>query len=139
MEQGDVSGLEGGQDSQPVVLVVDDEPAIRAFVCEYLRENGFHTLGVGSADRAIHLLEHGQAADLVFSDVRMPGERDGYGLARWIAENRPNIPVILTTGDIGKENAAALLCHTEMLGKPYELDMAVARIRTTIERRKPVH
>jgi CheY-like chemotaxis protein len=36
----------------------------------------------------------------------MPGERDGYGLVRWIAENRPDIPVILTTGDIGMQNAA---------------------------------
>ena len=35
--------------------------------------------------------------------VRMPGECDGHGLARWIAENRPGIPVILTTGNIGKD------------------------------------
>jgi CheY-like chemotaxis protein len=139
MEQSDSSGQEGGQDSRPMVLVVDDEAAIRAFVCEYLRDNGFQTLGVGSADGAIHLLEHGLAADLVFSDVRMPGEHDGYGLVRWIAENRPDIPVILTTGDVGKENAATLLCHAEMLRKPYELDTVVARIRATIERRKSAH
>ena len=123
---------------RPIVLVVDDEAAIRAFLCEYLRDNGFHTFGVDSADHAVALLEAGLAADLVFSDVRMPGERDGYGLARWISENRPELPVILTTGDIGKENAAALLCQAEMLPKPYELDMAVSRIRQTIERRRPV-
>src|SRR5277367_1855328 len=122
-----------GQEGRPVVLVVDDEAAIRAFVCEYLRDAGFYTLAVDSADHAIHLLEHGLAADLVFSDVRMPGVRDGYGLARWITENRPELPVILTTGDLGKENAAALLCHTEMLSKPYELDWAVERIRKTIK------
>ena len=68
----------------------------------------------------------------------MPGERDGYGLARWIAENRADIPIILTTGDLGKENAATLLCSTEMLRKPYELDWAGERIRKTIERHKPV-
>jgi len=133
------SDIGGGHDSRPMVLVVDDEAAIRAFVCEYLRENGFHTLGVGSADGAILLLDSGLAADLVFSDVRMPGERDGYGLVRWMAEHRPGIPVILTTGDIGKENAAALLCHTEILGKPYELDTAVSRIRTTLERHRAAH
>jgi CheY-like chemotaxis protein len=127
-----------GQIARPVVLVVDDEAAIRAFVCEYLRDAGFYTLSVNSADNAILLLENGLAVDLVFSDVRMPGQRDGYGLARWIAAHRADIPIILTTGDLGKENAAALLCRTEMLSKPYELDWAVERIRKTIERHKPV-
>ncbi len=124
--------------ARPVVLVVDDEAAIRAFVCEYLRDCGFHTLGVESADNAIRLLNLGLAADLVFSDVRMPGEHDGYGLVRWIAQNRPQLPVILTTGDVGKENAAAMLCHAgiEVLPKPYELDSAAARIRQTIARAK---
>jgi len=122
--------------SWPVVLVVDDEPTIRAFLCEYLRENGFHSLGVSSADSAIRLLDLGLAADLVFSDVGMPGI-DGYGLARWVAEHRPDLPVILTTGDLGKENAAARLCHAEVMAKPYELESAVERIRQSIARQNP--
>lgn len=124
---------------RPIILVVDDEAAIRAFVCEYLRDCGFHTLGLDSADSAIHLLSRGVAADLVFSDIRMPGQHDGFGLAQWIAEHRPEIPVILTTGDVGKENAAAMLCHAEMLPKPYELDTAVSRIRERIARCKILH
>lgn len=120
---------------QPVVLVVDDEAAIRGFLCEYLRDFGFHALGVESGDSAVRLLNLGLAADLVFSDVRMPGRYDGFGLARWIAEHGPGLPVILTTGDIGKENAAAMLCHAEILPKPYELESAVTRIRERIERR----
>jgi DNA-binding NtrC family response regulator len=121
----------------PVVLVVDDEAAIRAFLCEYLHENGFYTVAVGSADSAIHLLDLGLAIDLVFSDVRMPGKRDGYGLALWIAEHRPDLPVILTTGDLGKENAAVRLSHAEVMAKPYELEIAVEKIRQSIERRNP--
>jgi len=128
-----------GQTGRPIILVVDDEAAIRAFVCEYLRDCGFHTFGVDSADRAINLLDAGLAADLVFTDVRMPGEEDGYGLARWVALHRPGLPVILTTGDIGKENAAAVLGHAQTLPKPYELDTAVYRIRETIERSKAAH
>ena len=122
--------------SRPIVLVVDDEAAIRVFVCEYLRDCGFHAMGLECADDAIALLERGIAADLVFSDVRMPGRRDGFGLAKWIAEHRPELPVILTTGDIGKENAAAMLCHTEMLSKPYELDLAVERMHRIIEQHR---
>jgi CheY-like chemotaxis protein len=122
----------------PVVLVVDDEAPMRAFVCEYLRECGFHTLGVESADVAIRLLELGLVTDLVFSDVRMPGERDGFGLARWMSENIPKVPVILTTGDLGKENAQSPLYQAEMMLKPYEIDSAVVKIRETIQSRRPV-
>ncbi|MEO1172203.1 MAG: hypothetical protein AAFX94_09135 [Myxococcota bacterium] len=35
---------------------------------------------------------------MVFSDVRMPGEIDGYGLAQWVQANRPSIHVLLQTG-----------------------------------------
>jgi DNA-binding NtrC family response regulator len=118
---------------RPVVLVVDDDASIRAFVCDYLRENGFHSLGVNSAERAIALLGHGFAADLVFSDLRMPAECDGHALARWVAEHQPDLPVIQTTG---QENAAADPCHAETLPKPYELDGALAKIRQTITGRK---
>lgn len=106
------------------------------FLCEHLCECGFLALGVESADNAIRLLDLGLAADLVFSDLRLPGKYDGFGLARWVAEHHPELPVILTTGDIGKENAGAMRGHAEMLPKPYELDRAVAKIHHAIKRHK---
>jgi DNA-binding NtrC family response regulator len=63
----------------------------------------------------------------------MPGDRDGYGLARWVGEHHPQLPVILTTG---KDDAAALACPAEMLPKPYALDGALAKIRQTLADRK---
>src|SRR5579872_497828 len=92
------------------VLVVDDEPAIRAVLCEYLRDCGFQPLSAATGDEAVQVIQREATIDLVFSDVRMPGEIDGYGLARWIMENRPQLPVLLITGDLGKANAAAELC-----------------------------
>jgi DNA-binding NtrC family response regulator len=118
------------------VLVVDDEPAIRGVVCEFLRDCGLNPVAAEDADQAVALIERGLAVDLVFSDVRMPGKLDGYGLARWILENRPEIPVILVTGDLGKANAAAGLSGVETFAKPYDFDAAVKKIRDTIQRRK---
>lgn len=115
-------------------MVVDEEPVVRAFLCVYLRDCGYLTLSVESAEKAIALLAAKVAVDLVFSDVRMSGESDGYDLARWIAENRPGLPVILTSGDAAKENAANMLCSAEVLSKPYGFDHAVTRIRKRIER-----
>jgi DNA-binding NtrC family response regulator len=116
------------------VLVVDDEPAIRAVLCEFLRECGFHPLAVESGDEAVRMIQAGVAIDLVFSDVRMPGAIDGYGLARWIMEHRSDLPVILVTGDLGKVNAATELCGAETMAKPYDFETAVHKIRDTISR-----
>ncbi len=118
------------------MLVVDDEPAIRGVLCEFLRECGLNPLAAENADQAAALIESGQQIDLVFSDVRMPGQMDGCALARWIMEKRPEIPVILATGDLGKANAAAGLSGVETFAKPYDFDAAVKKIRDTIFRRK---
>ena len=118
------------------VLIVDDEPAIRAVLGEYLRECGFHTHLAGDAAEAIALITTGAAIDLIFSDVRMPGALDGYGLAHWIMDNRPDLPIILATGDLGKANAAAQICTIECLPKPYDFDVAARTIRETIARHR---
>ena len=118
------------------MLVVDDEPAIRGVVYEFLTESGLNPVAAENADQAVTMIRGGTAIDLVFSDVRMPGSMDGYGLARWILENRPELPVILVTGDLGKVNAAAGLLGVETFAKPYDFDAAVKKIRTTIQRRQ---
>ena len=116
------------------VLVVDDEPAIRAVLCEYLRDCGFQPLSAATGDEAVQVIQREATIDLVFSDVRMPGEIDGYGLARWIMENRPQLPVLLITGDLGKANAAAELCGAQTMAKPYDFEMLARKIRETLAR-----
>jgi len=105
------------QNRRPTVLVVDDEPAIRGFLYDYLFEAGFNPLAVESADQAVKLLKNGHAIDLVFSDVRMPGTMDGFDLARWVMANRPGLPVLLASGDLGKTNAVRELVGAEILPK----------------------
>ncbi len=113
------------------VLVVDDEPAIRGMLCEFLEEYGHNPIAVENADQAMPLICGGAEIDLVFSDVRMPGTMDGCALARWILENRPDLPVILTTGDLGQADATDL-SGVEIFPKPYAFDAAVRKIRDAI-------
>jgi len=117
------------------VLIVDDEPAIRGFLYDYLSECGFNPLAAESADEAIKLLEKGYAIDLVFSDVRMPGTMDGYGLARWVMTNRPGLPVLLASGDLGKTNAVRELVGAEILPKPYDFDLVVRKMHAVLNDR----
>jgi DNA-binding response OmpR family regulator len=115
------------------VLIVDDEPAIRGFLYDYLSESGFHPLTVASGDEAARLLASGAAIDLVFSDVRMPGSLDGYDLARWVMNHRPGLPVLLASGDLGKANALQELCGAEILPKPYDFQLVVNRMHAALD------
>ena len=129
--------IEGGLPAhKQVVLVVDDEPTIRACLVIHLEDKGFAVREAASAAEAIAVLqEPGCVVNLVFSDVRMPGEMDGIGLSRWIFENRPNVAVILASGDLGKSTAMDDLCGAEAIGKPYNYDSATNRIRESIRKK----
>jgi len=107
-------------DSQPTILVVEDEVLIRMAVSDYLRECGFHVVEAGNAEEAIAVLKSDTTVDIVFSDVNMPGSLDGFGLAQWIRRERPQLKVILTSGVTRKAKEAGTLCeHGPLLAKPY--------------------
>ena len=116
------------------VLIVDDEPAIRGFLYDYLSQCGFNPLTVASGDEAVALLEKNSTIDLVFSDVRMPGTLDGFGLARWVMEHRPGLPVLLASGDLGKVNATRELV-AEIVAKPYDFDVVVRKMHAALDHR----
>jgi DNA-binding NtrC family response regulator len=126
----------------PTILVVDDEALIRAILSDYLQECGYKVLEGSNAEEAILIIEKSDVIiDLVFSDVRMPGSMDGFGLARWVRVNRPGLPIILTSGDGKKVSSARELCENEpFMAKPYDLKAVVAQIRASINtsRTKPV-
>lgn len=117
-----------------VVLIVDDEFLVRNVLSEILKDAGFHVLQAESASGAVALLEEPVHVDLVFSDVKMPG-MDGFELARWVSEHKPDMPVILASGYVGKTNMAAELRCAEFLRKPFDFDAVIDKIRDTISRR----
>ena len=114
----------------PTVLVVDDDLLVREPIADYLREVGYEVLEAGDAHEAIDVVDHADHVDLVFSDVRMPGELDGVGLARWVRAHRPDVPVLLTSGydgtgwlggDLGRD--------VRLLQKPYTQDQVLRHIK----------
>ena len=115
----------------PTILVVDDEPLIRMTVSDYLQECGFKVFEASNADEAQQMIQSSALVlDLVFSDVKMPGTKDGFALAQWIRTHRPEIRVVLASGDSSKIQNAHDLCADEpFFSKPYDLKLLVTKIR----------
>jgi len=91
--------------------------------------------GAGTAAEAVAALQAGALAiDVVLTDVRMPGAMDGFGLARWIRENHPEMPVLITTGD--KALVAELCDRDAIIEKPHDFERVVARLRAAIDEAK---
>ena len=76
------------------ILVVEDDVLIRMPIAQYLRDCGYKVIEAVNADEAMTVLLHrDKIIDIVFSDIEMPGSVDGFGLSKWIRENRPGMDV----------------------------------------------
>jgi DNA-binding NtrC family response regulator len=117
------------------VLVIEDELYIRLLLADELREAGFRVVEAAHADEALAWLRAGGEVDLVFSDITMPGALNGLDLARWLRENHPALPVILTSGNAVPRREDGL---AGFIPKPYSIEDAVSLVRETLSGRRPV-
>lgn len=116
----------------PTVLVVEDEALVRMPVAEYLRDYGYHVLEAKDAGEAIDLVDGDDPVDVVFSDVRMPSDIDGFDLARWIGDHHPNLPVLLTSGYSMPRDTSSN--RVNLIAKPYSQAQVLDRIQALIQR-----
>lgn len=118
----------------PIVLIVEDEALLRMALADSLTDSGFLTLEAGDAHEAIGILQKVAQIEVVLTDVQMPGTINGFGLAKWIRENRPGLPVFVASGYSGKFDIATELCAGEQfLTKPYDASDMAAKLRVAIE------
>ena len=102
---------------------------VRMPISEFLRGRGYIVLEAGSAAEAIATLTSGALVHVVFSDIRMPGEMDGVGLAEWCHTNRPALPVLLTSGYSGlRSPPTTSLPRSGFIEKPYSQIQVESRI-----------
>jgi PAS domain S-box-containing protein len=130
------------------VLVVEDEPTVRAVVTRMLRSLGFQVTSAGSPSEAVELVGRGRSAwkhgdgtegnakealafDLVLTDLRLGVDGDGLDVVTFVRDVHPKIPVLITSGTLGAGVAGAaagldlapeLARGTVLLGKPYTFD-----------------
>jgi PAS domain S-box-containing protein len=114
------------------VLVVEDNHDVGAATREVLEVAGCEVLGATSGAQAQAWLQRNDAkVDLVLTDLVMPGPVSGVALARWIARERPGLPVLLNTG-YSSEMLAADRQGFKVLQKPVTPDMLIAAVREAL-------
>src|SRR2546421_10095356 len=118
-----------GMMSQRTCIVVDDEPAIRAYLRVVLDAENFRTLEAESAPQAFKLVQKlNGAVDLLVTDVQMPGDMDGEDLAFAIRRAFPLIPIILISGyGLARDRIAEF----EFIEKPFRPE-AILKVVTRL-------
>lgn len=111
------------------ILVVEDEVLVRAALADALRGAGFTVIEAGRADAAWSYLSSGGQADLIFSDIHVPGSMDRLELARQIRDQYPSVPIILTSA-VGPKITGELGLF---VSKPYDLDNAISTIMGALD------
>ena len=116
------------QGNAEIILVVDDEPALREFTQEVLRMAGYRVLLAEDGEKAVDMLTK-NAVDVVLSDVIMPN-MDGYQLAHHIKAHYPGIKIQLTSGfsDDRYDKAKDEVFDKAKLQKPFTSSELLNRI-----------
>jgi len=118
-----------------MILVVEDQLPVREVTMRRLKLLGYGVVEAENASAAIDVLQSDMAVDLVFSDVVMPGEMTGFDLREWVRVNRPDLPVVLTSGfaeDVvrARENVEG---SNQILRKPYGREDLVQAIERGLQ------
>ena len=79
------------------ILIVEDDPLIREFVVEALREEGFDVIHAANGEEALAWCGR-RVADVLITDIMLAGSVDGWQVAERCREHVPGLPVIYATG-----------------------------------------
>jgi PAS domain S-box-containing protein len=109
------------------ILLVDDDPDVRAVAAAMLREAGHTVIEAGSGGAALErLVDRAAPIDLLIADLAMPG-MNGFELARAARQKRPDLPVLFVTGFADMAQAEDGRRET-VLQKPFRADELTAKV-----------
>ena len=107
-------------ESQPAILVVEDEAMLLMIVAETLLDAGYAVWEAENGERALSILGTKPEIDLLITDIRMPGI-DGYQVADRGLTMRPGLKVLLMTG-YAQEPLPSKHAGIPILYKPFDIN-----------------
>jgi CheY-like chemotaxis protein len=115
--------------TDPYALVVDDDAIIQMHGEDVLLAAGFRVLTAFTSVEALALLcEHGASVTLLFTDVDLGSEPDGFALARQVAKDWPEIAIVVASGHIGRREGD-LPERAVFITKPFSAEVVHDHLR----------
>ena len=120
------------------ILVVEDDPDVRLFAVSALQSLGYDTRQASDSNMALEVLDTTSGIALLFTDIVLPGNMDGVGLAAEAQRRHPGLPVLFTSGYtehtlLGNGNGVE---SAEVLTKPYRKAELASKLRALLSRRE---
>ena len=113
-----------------VILLVDDDSAVREVTASILEEVGYVVLKVGSGGAALDLLDQNTKLDLVLLDFAMPG-MSGVEVASHVQRKFPAVPILFLTG-YADQSALGDIGEQSIIRKPFIDDELITKVDTTL-------
>ena len=118
------------------ILVVEDEPAVRALAARLLRKSGYRVLEAESGVAALDVWkEHRNDIDLLLTDLVMPGGINGHELAGKLRADKPSLKAIYASGYSADtvDRDQQLVEGVTFLQKPYSADALAQAVRHCLD------
>jgi DNA-binding NtrC family response regulator len=115
------------------ILLVEDNADVQSIAMSMLEQLGYTAITADNADKAMEILAGRNDIDLVLSDIVMPGKFDGMALARRLRDDRPEMPILLTTGYA--KSVVEPFTEFPLLRKPYQLSALAHAVRKALDGR----
>jgi len=125
------------QESQPRILVVDDEEVIRFTLQKKLARLGYNVISLEKAEDVLYLLKTGEEKiDLIISDIKLR-KMDGIELLRRVKAQDEPVPVLLITGHGNVEDAITALRFgaDDFIRKPFDINDVASSVRSILKRK----
>jgi DNA-binding NtrC family response regulator len=117
------------------VLLVEDDTEVGDLIEAMVSELGHMVSRAATADEALGIARADPTLGLVITDVMMPGGKSGVDLAIALSHERPELPILLSSGYTGQELVRAHETPWPLLRKPYALDALAQAMADAWDRR----
>jgi signal transduction histidine kinase len=117
-----------------VILLVEDEPAVRRVMADILIENGYQIIEAENGISALHHIQSSARIDLLVSDVGLPGGMNGRQLADAAREHRPSLKVLFVTGYAEQAMVRSELKEIDMeiISKPFNIEAFASKVHNML-------
>ena len=140
MSEQKTGAMFGGQSTNGLVLVVDDEPDVRKVVKMTLQKGGYDVIEAEDGEKAIAEIKQGEnplLLDVIITDIRMP-KINGVEAIAYFQQEYPRVPLIVLTGFPDIDMATSFLKRgiVDYLVKPVEGEKLKAAVAKAMETRE---